>query len=273
MEAIVTTGPPPPLRLLTLPDGRRLACAEYGDPNGLPVLALHGTPGSRLMFALADGAARLRGIRLIAPERPGYGLSDYRSSETLARIAEDLSAVADTYGLDRFAIIGDFTYLLLGASKSGARSVSLDRLFNRAVTRYTDVRGNPRVTPVTSNAASIARFTRSSVLEVVSQDYVRTARAKGLREQTVVLFHAVRNAMIPVITIIALQIPEIFGGAIITEQIFKVPGIGSALILAIGSGDTPTVMAITFGVAILVVIFNVLADVVYAVLDPRIKLS
>lgn len=106
MEAIVTTGPPPPLRLLTLPDGRRLACAEYGDPNGLPVLALHGTPGSRLMFALADGAARLRGIRLIAPERPGYGLSDYRPSETLARIAEDLSAVADTYGLDRFAIIG-----------------------------------------------------------------------------------------------------------------------------------------------------------------------
>jgi pimeloyl-ACP methyl ester carboxylesterase len=106
MEAIVTTGPPPPLRLLTLPDGRRLACAEYGDPNGLPVLALHGTPGSRLMFALANGAARARGIRLIAPERPGYGLSDYSPSDTLARIAEDLSAVADAYGLDRFAIIG-----------------------------------------------------------------------------------------------------------------------------------------------------------------------
>ena len=73
---------------------------------GLPVLALHGTPGSRLMFALADRAARMRGIRLIAPERPGYGLSDYRPSETLAHIAEDLSAVADAYGLDRFAIIG-----------------------------------------------------------------------------------------------------------------------------------------------------------------------
>jgi pimeloyl-ACP methyl ester carboxylesterase len=105
MEAIVT-GSPPPLRLLTLPDGRRLACAEYGDANGLPVLALHGTPGSRLMFALADKAARTRGIRLIAPERPGYGLSDYRPSESLAHIAEDLSTVADAYGLDRFAIIG-----------------------------------------------------------------------------------------------------------------------------------------------------------------------
>ena len=99
MEAIVTTGSPPPLRLLTLPDGRRLACAEYGDPNGLPVLVLHGTPGSRLMFALAD-------IRLIAPERPGYGLSDYRPAASLAHIAEDLGAVADAYGLDRFAIIG-----------------------------------------------------------------------------------------------------------------------------------------------------------------------
>ena len=79
--------------------------------------------------------------------------------------------------------------------------------------------------------------------------------------------------MIPVVTIIALQIPEIFGGAIITEQIFRVPGIGSALILAIGGKDTPTVMAITFGIAILVVIFNVIADLVYAFLDPRIKLS
>jgi pimeloyl-ACP methyl ester carboxylesterase len=106
MEVIVTTGPPPPLRLLTLPDGRRLACAEYGDPNGLPVLALHGTPGSRLMFALADRAARMRGIRLIAPERPGYGLSDYGPSANLTRIAEDLSEVADAYGLNRFAIIG-----------------------------------------------------------------------------------------------------------------------------------------------------------------------
>jgi pimeloyl-ACP methyl ester carboxylesterase len=106
MEAIVTTGLLPPLRLLTLPDGRRIGCAEYGDPLGLPVLALHGTPGSRLMFALADKEARDRGIRLIAPERPGYGMSDYRPGESLSHIAEDLSAVADAYRLDRFAVIG-----------------------------------------------------------------------------------------------------------------------------------------------------------------------
>jgi pimeloyl-ACP methyl ester carboxylesterase len=102
---IVTTGSPL-LRILVLPDGRRIACAEYGDPSGLPVLALHGTPGSRLMFALADRAARDRGIRLIAPERPGYGLSDYRHAESLTQGAEDLSAVADTYELGRFAVIG-----------------------------------------------------------------------------------------------------------------------------------------------------------------------
>lgn len=124
-----------------------------------------------------------------------------------------------------------------------------------------------------AGSASLTRFVRASMLEVISQDYVRTARAKGMREQTVILFHAMRNAMIPVVTIIALSIPEIFGGAIITEQIFRVPGIGSLLVSSIGAKDTPMVMAITFGIAILVVIFNVVADVLYAILDPRIKLS
>lgn len=124
-----------------------------------------------------------------------------------------------------------------------------------------------------AGAAQLTRFVRASMLETINQDYVRTARAKGLREKTVVLFHAMRNAMIPVVTIIALQIPTIFGGAVVTEQIFRVPGIGSALISAIGGADTPVVMAITFGVAILVVLFNVIADVLYAVLDPRIKMG
>jgi peptide/nickel transport system permease protein len=124
-----------------------------------------------------------------------------------------------------------------------------------------------------AGAASLTRFVRASMLEVISQDFVRTARAKGLRERTVLIAHAMRNAMIPVVTIVALQIPEIFGGAIITEQIFRVPGIGSLLITSIGNADVPVVMAIAFGIAILVVIFNIVADVLYAVLDPRIKLS
>jgi peptide/nickel transport system permease protein len=133
------------------------------------------------------------------------------------------------------------------------------------------------ILPVTvlglAGAASLTRFVRASMLEVISQDYVRTARAKGLREQSVVVFHAMRNAMIPVITIMALQIPEIFGGAIITEQIFRVPGIGSLLIESIESADHPVVLGITMGVAILVVLFNIIADIIYALLDPRIKLT
>lgn len=124
-----------------------------------------------------------------------------------------------------------------------------------------------------AGAAQLMRFVRASMLETISQDYVRTARAKGLREQGVIAWHAMRNALIPVVTVLALQVPEIFGGAIITEQIFRIPGIGRALIDGIYSKDVPVVMAITFGIAILVVIFNVVADVLYATLDPRIRYS
>ncbi|MDQ3044333.1 MAG: ABC transporter permease, partial [Chloroflexota bacterium] len=122
-----------------------------------------------------------------------------------------------------------------------------------------------------ASSATLTRFVRASMLETINQDYVRTARAKGLREQTVVISHAMRNALIPVVTIIALELPTIVGGAVITEQIFRVPGIGRALIDGILSKDVPVVMAITFGVAVLVVLFNVIADILYAVLDPRIK--
>jgi peptide/nickel transport system permease protein len=82
-----------------------------------------------------------------------------------------------------------------------------------------------------------------------------------------------RNALIPVVTIVALQIPAVFGGAVITEQIFGIPGIGGLLISSIRFGDTPVVMAITFGISIMVVLFNIIADVLYALLDPRIKLT
>jgi peptide/nickel transport system permease protein len=121
------------------------------------------------------------------------------------------------------------------------------------------------------SSAQLTRFVRASMLETINQDYVRTARAKGLREQAVVLRHIMRNAMIPVITIIALQLPAVVGGAVITEQIFRIPGIGRALIDGINSKDVPVVMAITFGVSVLVVLFNVIADILYALLDPRIK--
>ena len=119
-------------------------------------------------------------------------------------------------------------------------------------------------------AASLTRFVRSAMLEVVHQDYITTARAKGLAEYLTILKHALRNALIPAVTVVALQIPTIFTGAVITEQIFRVPGIGSLLIAAIESTDTPVVMAITFVYAALVILFNLLADLIYGLLDPRI---
>jgi peptide/nickel transport system permease protein len=120
-------------------------------------------------------------------------------------------------------------------------------------------------------AASYTRYVRSAVLDVVRLDYVTTARAKGLPERTVTLRHVARNALIPVVTLVALQMPAVFGGAIVTEQIFRVPGIGSLLINAMLANDTPVVMAVTFVFACLVVLFNLLADVLYGWLDPRIS--
>ena len=121
--------------------------------------------------------------------------------------------------------------------------------------------------------ARLMRYVRASMLENMRLDYVRTARAKGLRERTVVLTHVLRNALIPIVTIIALDLPGIFAGAVVTEQIFRVPGLGSLTITAIQSSDTPVVMALTFIFSILVVLFNLMADVLYGVLDPRIKYS
>ena len=121
------------------------------------------------------------------------------------------------------------------------------------------------------NAAQLGRFTRSAVLENLNQDYVRTARAKGVTEPKVLLVHVLRNSLIPVVTVISLGVPATFAGAIITEQIFRVNGIGQLLIGAIESGDIPTVQTVTFIFAVLIVVFNLVADVLYGVLDPRIR--
>ncbi|SEF46230.1 ABC transporter permease [Jhaorihella thermophila] len=119
--------------------------------------------------------------------------------------------------------------------------------------------------------AQISRFMRASMLDNLNQDYVRTARAKGLGEYTVVMVHVLRNSMIPVVTVIALGVPSIFGGAIITEQVFKVNGIGQLLIGAIQANDLPMVQTLTFIFAVLIVLFNLIADVLYGLLDPRIR--
>ena len=119
--------------------------------------------------------------------------------------------------------------------------------------------------------ASYTRYVRSAVLDVIRLDYVTTARSKGLSERIVIIKHVVRTALIPVVTLVALQMPALFGGAIVTEQIFRVPGIGSLLISAILANDTPVIMAVTFVLSCLVVLFNLVADLLYAWLDPRIS--
>ncbi|MBX9450341.1 MAG: ABC transporter permease [Mesorhizobium sp.] len=121
------------------------------------------------------------------------------------------------------------------------------------------------------NAAQLSRFVRASMLDNLNQDYVRTARAKGMKERVVLLIHVLRNSLIPVVTVIALGIPTIFSGAIITEQIFRVNGLGQLLIIAIQGADIPLVQTLTFIFAVLIVFFNLIADLLYGILDPRIR--
>src|SRR6266478_4935817 len=121
-----------------------------------------------------------------------------------------------------------------------------------------------------AQGASWTRFVRSAVLDVIRLDHVTTARSKGLTERVVIVKHVVRNALIPVVTLVALSMPFVFGGAIVTEQIFRVPGIGSLLISSILANDTPVIMAVTFVFACLVILFNLIADMLYGWLDPRI---
>ncbi len=123
----------------------------------------------------------------------------------------------------------------------------------------------------TGIAGSVVRYVRSSMLEVLGQDYLRTARAKGLKEFVVTNKHALRNALIPIITIVGMDIPLLIGGAVVTEQIFQWPGLGQLTIQSIGSRDYPTLMAINLLAAFTVLLSNLLADVLYSVADPRIK--
>jgi peptide/nickel transport system permease protein len=124
---------------------------------------------------------------------------------------------------------------------------------------------------VVQQTAALTRFMRSSMLDNLSLDYVRTAKAKGLADRTVVMRHVLTNSLIPVVTLIALGIPTIFAGAIVTENLFRVNGLGALLIQSINSNDTPVVMALTFIFAVLTVLFNLIADILYGVLDPRVR--
>jgi peptide/nickel transport system permease protein len=133
--------------------------------------------------------------------------------------------------------------------------------------------GIPIVTLAVLNIAQYSRFLRASMLEVISSDYVRTARAKGLTERRVVLRHAFRNALIPLSTVVALNFGAVFGGAVVTESIFALDGMGTYFIHALGLGDPYPIMAWLLVTAIMVLVFNLVADILLGYLDPRIRLD
>lgn len=129
----------------------------------------------------------------------------------------------------------------------------------------------PSIVLATAIAGNMVRYVRSSILEVLGEDYLRTARSKGLHEFVVVNKHALRNALIPIITVVGLDIPLLVSGAVITEQVFQWPGIGQLMIQSIMSRDYPTLMALTFIAAIVVLVTNLVVDILYSVVNPRIK--
>ncbi|HEX6036792.1 ABC transporter permease [Longimicrobium sp.] len=149
----------------------------------------------------------------------------------------------------------DYDYLSVGA-KAG------DRIRHLVL---------PAVALGIGSAAGVARYMRGSMLEVIHQDFIRTARAKGLSERTVIFKHALRNALIPIITLVGLYLPFLLSGAVLVETIFAWPGMGRAIVEAILARDYPMVMATSFVIAALVVLGNLLSDVLYAVVDPRIR--
>jgi peptide/nickel transport system permease protein len=148
-----------------------------------------------------------------------------------------------------------------GMQTLGAPYSLLDRLHHLIL---------PALVLSVGTTASLMRYTRSSMLEVIAQDYITTARGKGLGESSIIIGHALRNALLPVITILGLSLATIFGGAVITEQIFQWPGIGMLTIQSVTSRDYPVLMGLTFFTAILVFLGNLLADIAYSFADPRI---
>ncbi len=151
-----------------------------------------------------------------------------------------------------------------GSYTLGAPASILDRLSHLLL---------PAVVLATANLALVARYTRSSMLEVLNADYLRTARAKGLRERAVLSRHALRNALIPIVTVVGLMVPRLVSGVAITESVFAWPGMGSLAVDSAVQRDYPVVMGITLLVSVLVVVTNFLTDLSYLFLDPRVKLK
>jgi peptide/nickel transport system permease protein len=164
----------------------------------------------------------------------------------------------DWFGLD------EPWFYFIGLHEAGGSGFDLDYLRHLVL---------PVLTLTVATIAEWSRFQRASMLDVMSADYIRTARAKGVPRRKVILRHGLRNALIPLVTVMALDIGALFGGVIITEQIFSIPGMGRLFIEALNAGDAPVLVAWMIVAAVFVVLFNLVADILYGVLDPRIRLT
>ena len=131
----------------------------------------------------------------------------------------------------------------------------------------------PIIVLVVVSMGALMRYTRTNMLEVLNSDYIRTARAKGLSERKVIYHHAFRNTLIPIVTIVGASLPGLFAGALITEQLFSIPGIGYASYQSMVSGDIPFSMFYLMFMAVLTLLGNLLADILYVVVDPRVRIS
>jgi peptide/nickel transport system permease protein len=203
-------------------------------------------------------ALTLKGTPLWLP--PSGRLS---SGITIPPLMETLH-LANVTGLPLAALKFFSNWVTLNALVTGNSKVLLDALKHLIL---------PCVAVGTIPLSIIARMTRSSLLDVLGLDYIRTARAKGLRERTVVFKHGMRNAMLPIVTIIGLSFGSLMGGAVLTETVFALPGVGTQLVSAIQARDYPVVQAFTVVIAVIFVLINLIVDCSYALLDPRIRLQ
>ena len=131
----------------------------------------------------------------------------------------------------------------------------------------------PAITLTIVNVGSLMRFTRANMLEVLNSDYIRTARAKGVPEKRVIHHHAFRNTLIPIVTLLGGTLPGLFSGAMITETLFQIPGIGYTFYTAVKAGDIPFVMFYMVFSAVLILLGNLITDILYAVIDPRVRVN
>jgi len=212
------------------------------------------------------GSALLLGIIIAIPVGVVSAIKQYSVLDYLATISGFAAISIPSFFLS-LAAIYVFSLKLGWLPSSGMNTVGSSGSLGDA-TRHLIL---PALVLGLGEAAPLIRYTRSSMLEVIHQDYVTTARAKGLNERVVIWRHALRNALIPLITVIALNLPRLLGGTVIIEAIFAWPGMGTLAITAVQARDYPVIMALNLITAVLILASNMLADVIYAVVDPRIK--